>query len=104
MNFNEYQKATASFRLPTYTPEACVMGLLSEGGEVAGVFQKLIRGDFEIDIAVTKLRKELGDVLFHIAEIASDNGWSLEEIAEDNIEKLTSRKFRNTIIGSGDDR
>jgi NTP pyrophosphatase (non-canonical NTP hydrolase) len=104
MNFNEYQKATASFRLPTYTPEACVMGLLSEGGEVAGVFQKLIRGDFEIDIAVTKLRKELGDVLFHISEIASDNGWSLEEIAEDNIEKLTSRKFRNTIIGSGDDR
>jgi len=40
--FNEYQETTAKYRLNTYTPEACVMGFLSEAGEVAGVFQKMI--------------------------------------------------------------
>jgi len=104
MDFKDYQENTARFRLASYTPEACVMGLLSESGEVAGVFQKLIRGDYAIDVAVTKLQKELGDVLFHISEIATDNNWTLEDIAKCNIEKLESRQIRNKIIGAGDDR
>jgi NTP pyrophosphatase (non-canonical NTP hydrolase) len=104
MNFNSYQEKTATFRLPSYTPEACVMGLLSEGGEVAGVFQKLIRGDFPPDVAMTKLFSELGDVLWHLTEIASDNNWTLEDVAQGNIDKLTSRQLRNVIIGSGSER
>ena len=99
-----YQEQTAQFRLPTYVPEACVMGLLSEAGEVAGVFQKLIRGDFPPDVAMTKLHAELGDVLWHVAEICTDNGWKLEEVMEANIEKLKSRQLRNVIMGSGDHR
>ena len=99
-----YQEQTAQFRLPTYVPEACVMGLLSEAGEVAGVFQKLIRGDFPPDVAMTKLHAELGDVLWHVAEICTDNGWKLEEVMEANIEKLKSRQLRNVIMGSGSER
>ena len=102
--FNEYQEKTKEFRLSTYTPEACVMGLLSEAGEIAGVFQKLIRGDYPPDVASSKLYKEIGDNLWHLAEIASDNGWSLAEIATDNINKLESRKIRNVIMGNGDSR
>lgn len=101
---SDYQQAALEFRLKSYTPEAAVMGLLSEAGEVAGVFQKLIRGDFTPDIAMSKLAKELGDVLWHIAAVCDDNNWTLEDIAGDNVEKLRSRFLRQTILGSGDDR
>jgi len=99
-----YQDQTKQYRLPTYTPEACVMGLLAEAGEVAGVFQKLMRGDYPLTEASARLYRELGDVLWHISEIANDNGWSLEEIMKDNIDKLESRRLRNAIVGSGDNR
>jgi NTP pyrophosphatase (non-canonical NTP hydrolase) len=104
IDFNEYQKQTSEFRLPTYIPEACVMGLLAECGEVAAVFQKMMRGDYNADQAATKLHAELGDVLWHIGEIANDNGWTLSEIAQANLDKLASRKLRGVILGSGDHR
>jgi len=104
VNFNDYQTKTATFRLDSYSPEACVMGLLAETGEVAAVFQKLIRGDFPPDVAMTKLFKELGDVLWHISEIANDNNWTLQDIAQGNVEKLESRQLRNVILGAGDNR
>jgi NTP pyrophosphatase (non-canonical NTP hydrolase) len=80
------------------------MGLLAETGEVAAVFQKLIRGDFPPDVAMTKLFKELGDVLWHVSEIANDNNWTLQDIAQGNVEKLESRQLRNVLLGNGDNR
>lgn len=104
MYMNIYQEKIKDFRVSTYSPEACVLGLSAESGEVAAIFQKMIRGDFHPDVAATKLYKELGDVLWHIAAIASDNGWTLQEIAEANIDKLASRQLRSVILGSGDNR
>lgn len=103
-DINEYQKRTNDFRLPTYIPEAAVMGLLSEAGEVAGVFQKLIRGDYNADQAATKLHAEIGDLLWGIAAVCNDNGWNMSDVLQANIDKLESRKLRNTILGSGDNR
>jgi NTP pyrophosphatase (non-canonical NTP hydrolase) len=102
--FNEYQKQALEYRLPSYSAEACVFGLIAETGEVAEVFQKLIRGDFPINEASARLHKELGDVLWHVAQVAFDNGWELEEIADANLEKLASRKLRGQIMGEGDFR
>lgn len=104
MTLNEYQKKTGVFRLGTYNEQAAVMGLLAEAGEVAAVFQKMIRGDYSPDVAATKLHKELGDLMWHISEVASDNGWELSTIAEENIDKLESRRIRGKILGAGDDR
>lgn len=104
MDFAKYQQETSKFRQKTYTPEACVLGLLAEAGEVAAVFQKLIRGDYDYAQALAKLEKELGDVLWHIAQIAEDNNWELQEIARINIDKLESRLIRNKILGAGDER
>lgn len=101
---SDYQELIKEFRLPTYNAEAAVLGLLAETGEVAGVFNRLIRGDFDPDTAASKLHLELGDVLWNIAAICNDNGWTLEEVMKSNIEKLRSRKLRNTIIGQGDNR
>lgn len=103
-SIDAYQDKIKDFRLSSYSPEAAVMGLLAEAGEVAAVFQKLMRGDYDLDVAVTKLHKELGDVLWHVAAIASDNGWELSDVLGENIDKLESRKLRNTILGSGDNR
>lgn len=104
MDLNKYQEDASAFRIPTASPEERIMGLLEESGEVAGVFKRLLRGDYDMDMAGTKLRKELGDILWYLSQIAFDNGWKLEDIAKDNLEKLEDRKLRNVIMGSGSDR
>lgn len=104
LTLNEYQSKAADYRVPTAPPEERIMGLLEEAGEVAAVFKRLLRGDYGPDIAATKLAKELGDILWYVSQIAGDNDWSLEEIAKNNLDKLESRKLRNTIVGTGDDR
>lgn len=102
--FDNYQNEGFKYRVTEATPEERVMGLFEESGEVAGVFKRLIRGDYSPDVATTKLHKELGDILWYVAQIAADNGWKLSEIAAANLDKLEGRKIRNTIIGAGDDR
>lgn len=104
MTLNEYQEEASKFRLDSYSPEAAVFGLLAEAGEVAAVFQKMLRGDYDIPEAMARLEKELGDVLWHIAAIADDNEWDLEEICKVNLEKLQSRQLRGMIMGNGDNR
>ena len=103
-NFNDYQNKAFTFRVEGSPPEERVMGLLEEAGEIAGVFKRLMRGDYNEDHAATKLHKELGDVLWYLSQIAFDNGWKLSDIAEANVEKLEGRSLRNTILGVGDER
>jgi NTP pyrophosphatase (non-canonical NTP hydrolase) len=50
------------------------------------------------------VKKELGDVLWSVAQIAHRFGWSLEEVAQLNLDKLADRAKRNVIIGEGDNR
>ena len=45
---------------------------------------------------------ELGDVLWYLANAANDLGYTLSEIGEMNLEKLTDRSRRNRLRGSGD--
>lgn len=104
MNFDDYQSKAIEFRIARATPEERVFGLLEEAGEVAGVFKRLLRGDFDDDMAATKLHKELGDVLWYLSQVALDNNWTLSSIATANIDKLTSRKIRGTLLGTGDNR
>jgi NTP pyrophosphatase (non-canonical NTP hydrolase) len=51
-----------------------------------------------------EVAKELGDVLWYIANLAEDLGYDLAEIADMNLEKLADRANRNVIKGSGDNR
>jgi NTP pyrophosphatase (non-canonical NTP hydrolase) len=50
------------------------------------------------------LKLELGDVLWYVAQLSSELGFELSEIAEANLNKLASRAARNVIAGSGDHR
>ena len=53
---------------------------------------------------ITDVKKEGGDVLWQLARVLKDLGISMSDCARGNVEKLTSRRERNVISGSGDDR
>ncbi len=108
MNMNEYQKQA---RETAVYPEACslsytILGLAGEAGEVANLYKKVLRDDNGIlsEAKSIKLADELGDVLLYLSNIASELGYSLNEVAELNLAKLRSRKARNVLQGSGDNR
>ena len=50
------------------------------------------------------MSKELGDVLWYVAQLASELGLALEDVARENLEKLGSRQRRGVLSGSGDER
>lgn len=83
------------------------LGLAGEAGEAADKVKKILRGDDGGVWTEEKKRAvalECGDVLWYVATLAWDLGYSLQEIGEMNYEKLMSRKKRGTLGGSGDER
>jgi NTP pyrophosphatase (non-canonical NTP hydrolase) len=82
------------------------LGLAGEAGEVAEHAKKAIRDDAGAisDERRAAMAKELGDVLWYVAQLASELTLDLNEIAEENLEKLLSRQRRGVLSGSGDDR
>ena len=54
--------------------------------------------------SIEDIKSELGDVLWYLSELALTYNISLEEVAKSNLEKLSSRKMRGTLSGSGDNR
>lgn len=109
MNFQEYQKKS---RKTAIYPEAGnnfiypTLGLAGEAGEVAEKIKKVIRdkGGVIDDETRELIKKELGDVLWYVAQIATELNLSLEDIASGNIEKLLNRLDRDKLGGSGDNR
>jgi NTP pyrophosphatase (non-canonical NTP hydrolase) len=82
------------------------LGLVGEAGEVAEHVKRVIRDDGG-GVSVPRraaLAKELGDVLWYVAALASELQLDLDEIAETNLEKLLSRQRRGALTGSGDER
>lgn len=102
-SLDDYQDKAGSYQFSEVPPVERVFGLAEEVGEVMGVFKRMARGDFTDDPG-PKLSKELGDVLWYLSRIAADNGWKLSDIAQGNLDKLESRRIRNVLMGSGDNR
>jgi len=82
------------------------LGLAGEAGEVCNKTKKILRDDGGrmTEEKRTQLIDELGDVLWYVANLATDLGVTLDEVARINLAKLNSRKERGTITGSGDNR
>ena len=51
-----------------------------------------------------ELKKEAGDMLWQLSGLCKTMGWTLEEVAQGNLDKLASRKERGVIDGNGDNR
>ena len=108
ISFNQYQRLAKTTDIyPEEQALIChIFGLLSEAGEVADKVKKIFRdknGKFS-DESKKEIAYELGDVLWYISNIAYDIDFTLDEIQEINIQKLSDRKERNKIGGSGDHR
>ncbi len=134
MTLNEYQKLTARTAVypgqGSFLSLMYVVGKLNgEAGEVAELVFKALRDDElaeKVDILETNLRfpmdavvvrlgyiseerrkkliKEYGDILWYVARGLAEIGCTLGEAAYDNIVKLSDRKERGVLSGSGDDR
>lgn len=113
MNLDKYQKRAAEFDLfetsvdlkaPGFLEK--VLGIAGEAGEVIDKIKKIIRdkGGYASEEDRAEIAKELGDVLWYVANVARYLGVSLSDIAEGNIKKLSSRKNRNKLHGEGDNR
>ena len=117
MEINEYQKM--ALETSVYPKEFKTiypaLGMNGEAGEVADKVKKVLR-DSEVivrdgsgaiilpDAKREELAKEIGDVLWYVATMAYDLGYTLEEIATMNYQKLKSRQQRHQLNGSGDNR
>lgn len=53
---------------------------------------------------LSEVSKEIGDVLWYCATMAHNIGFTLQEIAQMNIDRLASRQQRGKLGGSGDNR
>lgn len=109
MDFEQYQKvALASAIYPNQGSNFVypVLGLVGEAGEVAEKVKKILRdkGGVLDEASRAEIAKELGDVLWYIAAMSAELGVPLEKIVAGNIAKLTSRKERGVLSGSGDNR
>ncbi|OQA70669.1 MAG: MazG nucleotide pyrophosphohydrolase domain protein [Parcubacteria group bacterium ADurb.Bin247] len=109
MTFEEYQNKSretaiypslgSNFIYPT-------LGLVGESGEVAEKIKKILRDKEGVinEDSRKEIAKELGDVLWYLAQLSSELNLSLDDIAKMNIEKISSRKERNVLSGDGDNR
>ena len=109
MDLNHYQ--TTALETAIYPNQGQnftypVLGLLGEAGEVADKLKKVIRDDDGVLTVSVRdaVAKELGDVLWYLAVLSYELDYDLNTIAQNNLDKLASRKARGVISGSGDNR
>jgi NTP pyrophosphatase (non-canonical NTP hydrolase) len=109
VNFADYQaesRKTAVYPDLDDNPVYLALGLCGEAGEVAENIKKMLRDD---EGKLThdrqeRLMNELGDVLWYLAQLATELKVPLNFVAEKNIAKLKSRSERGVLHGSGSNR
>ena len=124
MTLNQYQGRAMSTCMSSCNNFSYMMlNLVGEVGEFASKVAKEIRkGNIEIGATAMpnkimpymnedewwakdeELMMEAGDILWQLAGLCTTMGWTLEEIAQRNLDKLSSRKKRGVIDGDGDNR
>jgi NTP pyrophosphatase (non-canonical NTP hydrolase) len=122
MEFKEYQTTahkTAQYPQvkvhpnktgPDYSVEANwiypVFGLVGETGELAEKLKKVIRNQDGILLGqeAIEIGKEIGDILWYLSEVATALNLDLDNLAQQNLNKLKSREKRDVIKSEGDNR
>lgn len=93
MTGNEYQKLASRTIPETFIEADCIghslHGMVGELGELHSIYQKLYQGHGKIDNE--HLKKEVGDLLWFIAEYCTGMGWNLDDVMQMNIDKLKAR-------------
>lgn len=98
LKFDHYQEEASKFSYYIDRKNSWyvypLLGLCGEVGEVEQIFKKAIRDEGGVlsEVAVEKLKDELGDVLWYLNELTTKLGSNLNEIARLNLEKLAARQ------------
>ena len=121
MTSNEYQRSAMRTCMESCHNEAYALsGMQAEVGEIADKVAKWVRkgicriennhlvfntsDENVVDGFRKELAKEIGDVLWFVALMCETLGYTLDEVAQMNIDKLKDRAERNVIDGNGDNR
>ena len=121
MELNEYQdKAMTTCMDSCDNFSYMFINLVGEVGEFASKVAKSIRkrdawignryetnklwitASKDYSEATKELQKEAGDCLWQLSGLCKVMGWSLEDVAQMNLDKLAARKAAGTIDGNGD--
>ena len=121
MELNKYQEQAMTTCMPSSENFSYMfLNLFGEVGEFASKVAKHIRkGHYSImdsniangsniddltepQVALDELKKEAGDILWQLSGLCTIMGWSLEDVAQMNLDKLAARKAVGTIDGNGD--
>lgn len=129
MQLNDYQKAAMTTCMESSNNFSYMfLNLVGEVGELSSKIAKAIRKkqvsiggktsigrncfmvrdddpamlDFDVLAFDEELKKEAGDILWQLSGLCTVMGWSLEEVAQINLDKLAARKAAGTIDGNGD--
>lgn len=113
MDFNAYQRESRYTAVYGAMPRIAdhdldlvyvLLKLAGEAGECAEVMGKHLRDGTTVEALRERLRGELGDVLWYIAQACTELDISMNAVAHANLDKLRGRKQRGTLHGSGEDR
>ena len=118
MKLDEYQKrAMTTCTDSSHNFAYMMLNLVGEIGELSSKIAKRIRKGYDsidenniISVVpasqedIAELRKEAGDILWQLSGLCNVMGWSLEDVAQENLDKLADRQKRNVIVGEGDNR
>lgn len=112
LSFNDYQAGTAHTAIYPEAGTGSLLALsyvslgLGETGEIQGKVKKIIRDSNGIvnDEKRREIGKEIGDVLWYLARLAEELDYPLGYLAQANLTKLSDRKERGVLQGSGDNR
>lgn len=109
MNFKEYQERAKDTALYPKVGDNYIypaLGLAGEAGEITNKIKKIERdhGGVVDDEVREAVKKELGDLLWYIAQLSTELGIDMDTVATENIAKLADRKTRGVLHGSGDGR
>jgi NTP pyrophosphatase (non-canonical NTP hydrolase) len=103
VTFDDYQAGAARTSAAPWPERERLMvqtlGLCGEAGEVADLVKKASWHGRELTDA--ELSKELGDVLWYLADIATARGLNLADVAAGNLEKLQHRYPNGFVLGGG---
>ena len=96
MNIKEFIKESARTMAPVWHPQNIhietlhgIIGVSTEAGELLDAVKKSLFYGHDLDRE--NIREEIGDILWYIAAIIRNENWDIEEIMEENINKLKQR-------------
>ena len=109
MDLNEYQllanrtdqqPETGAFDADHRSILVPLFGLAGEVGELLGEHKKWIRDGDSYKLFPDRVKEELGDLLWYLANVATKHGLTLEDVARYNLGKI-QRRWHLTANGGG---